>query len=133
MTWVLEKIGSLLDWLVGDRTTVEYTGEVAHRSVTLRPSLADDDVEIGVKITRTVYETRYKRWWLPSTVHSVYHVLAFAPDEIREQLDKRLFEPMVYPQLCNGLLQRTRYPHMYALHAFLERMSPYYPTIKCEL
>lgn len=133
MSWLLEKIGSLLDWSAGERTTREYTGHAAHRSVTLRPSLADDDVEIGVTITRTIYETHYKRWWVPSSVRSVYRVVAFAPDEIREQLDPRLFEPVVYPLLCNFLLKRTRYPHMYALHAFLERMSPFYPTIKCEL
>ncbi len=133
MNWLLEKVGSLVDWLVGERTTVEYTGTAAHRTVTLRPSLADDDVQIGVTITRTIFETHYRRWWLASSSKSVYRVVAFAPEEIRDKLDPRLFEPVVYPLLCNALLKRTRYPHLYALHAFLERMSPFYPSIKCEL
>ncbi len=133
MDWLLEKLGEMVDWFVGDRTTVEYTGKVAHRQVTLRPSLADADVEIGVTVTQITYSTRYRRWWMLPTSHSVYRVLAFAPDEIRAQLDKRLFEPCVYPLLCNSLLRHTQYPHLYALHAFLERMGPPYPTIKCEL
>lgn len=133
MEWLLEKLGALFDRIVGDRTTFEHLGPAAHRQVTLRPSFAGADVQIGVRITQTIYTTRYKRWWIPSTVHPVYHVLAFAPDEVREKLDQRLFEPMVYPLLCNQLLMHTRYPHLYALHAFLERMSPFYQTIKCEL
>lgn len=133
MNWFLEKIGGLVDWVIGERTTVEYTGTAAHRKVTLRPSLASDTVQIGVTITRTIFETHYERWWLASSSKSVYRVVAFAPEEIRDKLDPRLFEPVVYPLLCNTLLKRTRYPHLYALHAFLERMSPFYLSIKCEL
>lgn len=133
MEWLLEKLGVLVDRLLGERKTVEYFGKVAHRSVTLRPSLADVDVEIGVTISHITYTTHYDRWWMPTTVHSVYRVLAFAPEDIRVTLDHRLFQPVVYPLLCNSLLKRSRYPHMYALHAFLERMGPFYSTIKCEL
>lgn len=133
MDWLLEKIGELMDWIVGDRTTVEYLGQVAHRQLTLRPSLADADVEIGVTVTQITYATHYRRWWLLPTTHTVYRVLAFAPDDIRVTLDQRLFEPVVYPLLCNSLLRDTQHPHTYALHAFLDRMGPFYPTIKCEL
>lgn len=133
MEWLLEKLGVLVDKLLGDRTTVEYNGPVAHRQVTLRPSLADEDVEIGVTISQITYATHYQRWWVPTAVHSVYRVLAFAPEGVRATLDQKLFEPMVYPLLCNSLLKRSQFPHMYALHAFLDRMGPFYPTIKCEL
>ena len=133
MVWFLEKLGVLVDKILGERTTVEYDGPVAHRQLTLRPSLAEADVEIGVKISQYTYATKYKRWWIPNTKQSVFRVLAFAPDEVRETLDQRLFVPMFYPLLCNSLLKRSKYPHMYALHAFLDRMGPYYPTIKCEL
>lgn len=131
--WIISKLGGLIDFLVGSRTTLEYKGEAAYRSVTLRPSLAEDDVEIGVTITQTIYQTNYQRWWSRKRTHSIYQVVAFAPPDVREKLDPLLFEPVTYPMLCNPLLKHTRYPHLYALHAFLERMSPFYPTIKCEL
>ncbi len=133
MDWLKQKIGEFWDWMAGERKTVEYTGKIADRVVTLRPSLANHDVEIGVKITQIVYATTYPRWWRRTTHHSVYQVLAFAPDEIRTQLDPRLFIPQVYPLLCNPLLRRTKVPHLYALHAFLDRMGPFYPTIKLDL
>lgn len=133
MKWLMEKLGVLMNKIVGDRITVEITGPMSERQLTLRPSLADEDVEIGVKITQYLYRTNYSRWWMPHTVDSVYRVVAFAPEETRAKLDQRLFEPLVYPLLCNPLLRNTKYPHMYALHAFLDRFGPFYPTIKCEL
>jgi hypothetical protein len=133
MDWLLEKLGVLMDWIVGDRTTVEYTGEIANRQLTLRPPLADENVQIGVTITQITFKTHYQRWWLRPTVHSIYRVLAFAPDDIRVQLDQRLFQPQIYPLLCNSFLRHSRRPHLYALHAFLDRMGPFYPTIKCEI
>lgn len=133
MEWLLEMLGRLVDRILGERTTVEYNGPVAHRQVTLRPSLAEADVAIGVKISQYTYVTKYDRWWVPNSKQSVFRVLAFAPESIRETLDPRLFKPMFYPLLCNSLLKRSKYPHMYALHAFLDRMGPFYPTIKIEL
>lgn len=133
MEWLLEKLGTVLDWIVGDRTTVEFTGRVAHKHVTVRPSLADADVKIGVTITQLTFETHYERWWLKSSVRSVYHVLAFAPEDIRHQLDPRLFQAQCFPLLCNSFLKHTQQPHLYAFHAFVDRMGPFYPTIKCEV
>lgn len=133
MKWLLEKIGELMDKIAGERRTVEHDGPVAWRHLIVRPDLAASDVEIGVKISKITYTTHYERRWLPSTTHSVYRVLAFAPDEIRQTLDPRLFEPQVYPLLCNTLLKHSKYPHLYALHAFVERLGPLNPTIKCAL
>ncbi|QVD49104.1 hypothetical protein LUCX_34 [Xanthomonas phage vB_XciM_LucasX] len=128
-----EQLGVFWDWLLGDRSTVEYQGKVAHSKVVLRPSLVDDDVEIGVEISQITYETRFKHWWTPNTVQTVYRVVAFAPEAIRAQLQPQLFEPVVYPLLCNTLLRGSQYPHTYALHAFLDRLKPSYQTITCEL
>lgn len=133
MIGFIEILGEFFDWVIGDRETRHHTGEKTWQQITLRPSLADEAVAIGVTVTQITYETRYKRWWLPTTTHSVYHVLAFAPASVREGLNPQLFEPQIYPMLCNGLLKHTRYPHVYALHAFLDRMGPFYPTIKCEM
>jgi hypothetical protein len=133
MASFIEKLGVLIDWIVGDRTTVEYTGQVANRHLTLRPTLADEDVEIGVTITQITFVTHYQRWWLRDSDHSIYRVTAFAPDDIRAQLDQRLFEPLTYPLLCTSLLRHSKRPHLYALHAYLDRMGPFYPTIKCEI
>ena len=133
MGWLKEKFWDLIDHIDGDRVTVEIEGPMSQRQLTLRPSLAASDVEIGVRITQYSYKTTYKRWWKRSTVHSVYRVIAFAPEEIRARLDPRLFEPLVYPLLCNRLLNSSKFPHLYALHAFLHRISPFYPNLKIEL
>lgn len=133
MEWLLEKLGLLVDTIMGERKTVEHAGYVTHRQLIVRPDMAAEDVEIGVKISKITYMTIYERPWIPNTVHSVYHVLAFAPDDIRATLDHRLFEPQVYPLLCNTLLKRSKYPHLYALHAFIERLGPINLTIKCAI
>lgn len=136
MDWLKEKIGELWDSVVGDRKTVEFTGKVSDRVLTVSSSPTNRNMQIGVRITQIVYQTTYKRWWLRTTQHSVYHVLAFASDDIKTQLDQRfpqLFVPQVYPLLCNSLLRRSKIPHMYALHAFLDQMGPFYPTLKLEL
>lgn len=133
MKWTMEKLGVLMDRIVGERKTVEIAGPMSQRQLMLRPSLAEPDVEIGVRITQYSYKTSYGRWWMPSIISSVYRVVAFAPADVQEKLDPRLFEPLVYPLLCNSMLRDSKFPHVYALHAFLDRMGPFYPTIKCEL
>lgn len=133
MHWLSEKLGTLLDWIVGDRTTTEHSDCVANRTLTLRPSLAEEGVEIGVTVTRVAYVTHYNRFWLRPTTHYVYRVLAFAPPLVKDKLDARLFQPQTYPLLCSRLLKNTQRPHLYALHAFLDQMGPFYPTLTFEL
>jgi hypothetical protein len=132
MARLLEKLGALFDWIVGNRSTVEFTGAVANRQVTLR-SDTDDKVAIVATITQVTFVTHYQRWWLLPSKETVYRVHLEAPDHIRANLDPRLFEPQTFPRLCNSLLMDTEHPHTYALHAFLDHISPLYPTITCEL
>lgn len=133
MSWLKEKLWDLIDLIDGDRTTVEIEGPMAERQLTLRSSSVAPELGISVKITQYSYKTTYKRWWKRSTVDSVYRVVASAPDEVRARLDPRLFEPLVYPLLCSPLLRESKFPHVYALHAFLDRFSPFYPSLKIEL
>lgn len=133
MEWLSQKVGWLLDMLTGPRTTSVYDGGVKHKTERLRPHFVPNEVEIGVISKRIIYRTRYKRWWVPDSFRCVFEVTAYAPAEFRDKVDPRLFETHYYPSLCNRWVAESQYGHLYAIHAFLDRLTPIKPTTEVPL
>lgn len=117
-------IGVCINSIRGPATTQVYDGDSKDSVEVLRPSEDGEGIDFFVTAREIVYHTRYIRWWIPSTKHSVYEVRGSVSEQHRHLFDPRLFESVTYPILCTPLLRWTRYPHMYAIRAHLYRVSP---------
>ncbi len=122
MRWITEVMGELLDAFLGHSTTQMLTGETRNTSLKLRPTISDPALDLGVESRQVIYETIYHRWWGFRVRRFVYEVVGYAPDEIKDRFDPRLFQKATYPMLCLPWLKWTEYPHVYAIRAFLDRI-----------
>ena len=124
MSKILEVLGELIDALIGPSTTCTYLGAFPHHSETLRSTVNGHQIDVGVTSRRIVYRTHYKRWWMPDHTEVVYEVVGHVPEESKHLVDPRVLQPITYPLLCNPMLKWTRYPHFYAINAYLDRVRP---------
>jgi len=116
--------GTLFETIRGSSVTRIYQGQDQHRIEHLRPSYEMGDVDLYMEAKEVIYETRYRRAWIPNRKRSVYHVKGSVNDKYRDLFDPALFEEVVYPMLCTRWLKGTKYPHHCAIVAFLKRIYP---------
>lgn len=125
-------LGVCVDALQGPSQTAIFEGESKHAVEVLRPSVEDrDGVQLHITAREIIYHTRFTRFWVPDMKRTVYEVTGSVSEQYRDKFDSRLFETVTYPMLCNPLLQWTRYPHMYAIHAYIDRVYPTNHPYRC--
>lgn len=121
---ILEIIGEYYDALKGPSTTSVYPGQSRNEIYRISPNDAEGATfQIGFESRQIVYHTHYRRWWVPDERHSLFEVIGTAPMDVRPHIDPRLLDPVTYPMLCNRLLQWSRYPHVLAILAYLDRVQ----------
>lgn len=118
-------LGGLIDRCVGRRSFHVVVGTKEYISKKIRPDWSLVDLEMEVCSQEYIHTCVYHRWWTITKSRTVYEVVGRAPFELMERLDSRLFIPVTYPQLCNDLLKSTSVAHMYAINAYLDRLSRY--------
>lgn len=119
----LSRVGSWLDWLLGQSHTTITQGPAKTRSLTLRTDQTGDWPRATITCARVVYHTRYKRWWVPSVVQSLYEVSIEVTDDVLTTYGAACFPSVTYPLLCNHLLQWTTYPHVCAIQTYLDDLT----------
>lgn len=124
MRRIFEVIGEVLDSVKGPSSTRMILGVSKFTTHTVRPDVRGEAIDVGIRSRQVVFRTEYRRWWIPNIQRTVYEVVGYAPEEYRDQFNPCLFEPMTYPMLCNRLLKWTEYPHLYAIHAYMDRAIP---------
>lgn len=123
MGWILEVLGELLDSVIGPSTTVQSFSHSDFTDVTLEPTFRGSKVHLTIHSRRVTYRTEFERWYIPNVHRTVYEVVGTALPEHRASFDPKLFEPVVYPMLSLSFLRWTQYPHLYAIHAYLDRAA----------
>lgn len=123
MQFILKILGELLDAIIGPSQTITHLGFVGHATETIDTVWLGRH-QIGIVSKQYVYCTIYKRWFIPNRRRAVYEVTSRVPDEIRDLVDPKLFDTVTYPTLCISLLRWTKYPHLYAIIAYLDRIHP---------
>lgn len=118
-------LGALINVLRGPSRTEIFHGKTHNQIETLRPKWCTDDIDVGISSRQIVYVTKHKRWWVPDAKRVVFEVVCHAPKEMMGEFNPELFIPVTYPLLCTVLLKWTKYPHYYAINAYLDRLSPY--------
>lgn len=123
MKKILARIGTLLNRLKGPRNTTILTDGSISQTYTVRLGDTESPVDIYVQSQRIIYRTTYARWWVPDVVQCVYQVCGYAADDVeyRSSIPAAYFETVHYPSLGGALLKWTDYPHLYAIHAFIDR------------
>ena len=116
--------GRLFEIVKGPSITEIHHGRNKSAVEQLRPNTNDPDVDLLLEAKETIYVTRYKRWWIPDRKRSIYEVQGSVNPAYRHLFDDKLFEPATYPMLCHLSLRGTRYPHLYAMLAYLNRVYP---------
>lgn len=126
MSTFLEHVGGIIDRWGGGNYTLELNLRPETATQSLSSRVTEDGYHLTITSRRKTYVTTYRRRFLLGTrrkIHRVvYEVSCTAPVDIQTQLDPAFFIPVTYPLLCNRLLQWTPYPHILAIHAFLERI-----------
>lgn len=124
MSKILEVLGELLDRVIGPSYTCTYLTNSRHSIEKVRSTVNGPDIDVGVTSRRIVFRTHYERWWMPDVTLVVFEVVGHVPEESKHLLDPRVLQPVTYPLLCNPLLKWTRYPHFYAINAYVDRIRP---------
>ncbi len=120
MPSLYQMLGSLINTLVGPRTTIIEPGRAKNSVVSLEPENLGERVEVKVVSREIVYVTTFKRGW-PTRRRRLYQVTATVPPEYMRGVGPKFLETVTFPRLCNFLLRWTHYPHQYAINAFLIR------------
>lgn len=120
-----EGVGILVDAVKGPNYTYIYEGkDKEHTEQVDLSSVGYVDVKVVSK--QIIYRTRYKRWWIPDSIDTLYEVCGSVPAEMMLELEGKVsplfFQPAIYPLLCSRLLRWTSYPHTYAINAYLDRL-----------
>jgi hypothetical protein len=118
----VSRIGSLLHWIMGPSSTTVKEGPAKTRCVSLPTDSADPWPQATVSCVRSVYRTQYQRWWVPTVNRTLYTVSIDVPPFMLERYGQAPFAPITYPLLCNHLLEWTTYPHICAIHSFLDEL-----------
>lgn len=123
MSTFLEHVGGIIDRWWGSNYTREFNYRPESATQSLQSRVTEDGYHLTITSRRKTYVTTYRRWLFRVHRHRVvYEVVCTAPPEVKEKLDPIFFIPVTFPLLCNRLLQWTPYPHILAIHAFLERI-----------
>jgi hypothetical protein len=118
----ISRLGSWLHWIFGPSTTIVKEGASRTSEYTIRTDEQNPWTHASVKCVRIIYHTNYKRWWMPTIRRNLYVVTGeFAP-ELIEKYGSELFASKTYPMLCNRLLKWTTYPHLCAIHTYLDEL-----------
>lgn len=118
-------LGWLIDRCVGRRSFHVTMGTKECIQQSIQPDWSTVDLEMEICSQEYIHTCTYDRWWPVVKRRAVYEVVGRAPAELMERLDARLFIPVTYPHLCNNLLKSTSAAHMYAINAYLDRLSRY--------
>lgn len=118
----LSRAGAVIDWLLGPAQSRVIQGSTRTRTLVMRSDHQADWPHGTITCSRIVYRTEYSRFWVPHTTHSLYQVETHVPDDVRQSYPVEYFETVTYPLLCNRWLEWTTYPHMCAIHAYLDAL-----------
>lgn len=116
----LSRMGAFLDWLLGPSSTTVAQGPAKTRILSIDTDQGGDWPRATMSCQQLVYRTQYKRWWVPSVKRTLYVVSMAVPQTLLDKYGPDAFAPRTYPLLCNDLLQWTTYPHVHAIHAYLD-------------
>lgn len=115
-------LGVFVDALRGPSRTVIYEGESKNTVEHMR--LDERNFNLSITAREVIYHTQYSRPWIPDSKRTVYEVSGSVNEVYRDFFDARLFQTVTYPMLCTALLKWTRYPHVYAINAHIDRVYP---------
>jgi hypothetical protein len=116
----LSRVGTLIHALLGPSETTVKEGPPKSRRISIRTDASESWPQATVHCVRSVYRTRYKRFWIPNVHRTLYTVSIVVDPEVLERYGEAPFAPVTFPLLCNPLLQWTTYPHLVAIFAFLD-------------
>lgn len=116
------RLGSFIHWALGPSTTTVKEGVSKTSQYTIRTDANNPWTHANVTCQRVIYHTQYARWWMPTIRRNLYVVSCEVAPELIEKFGKDVFEPKTYPMLCNRLLKWTTYPHLCAIHTYLDEL-----------
>ncbi len=120
MNWLAVKFGELMEFLKGPSRTSVYLGEAFDRTVTV--TYDGDNFKFVITSRRVVYRSQFRWWWLPISKKAIFEVVGQLIEGDGTNLDPRLLEKVVFPNLCSERLLSTEYPHVRAIGAYLDRL-----------
>lgn len=121
----VEAFGRLLDWMVGTKRVIphvqdHYAYDIHEISPTLTLGPGD---QVRVISERILFQVRYSRLKFLNHHRMVFRVRGTAQGEIAKKLPQEFFTGMYFPVLSNWFLKWTKYPHLYAIHAFVDAID----------
>lgn len=122
--WGLTHWGKWIETIRGPSVTITHKGRRKSAIEQLRPSQEYGDVDLILEAREVIFKTHYRRAWIPDVKRSVYEVQGSVNERYRHLFDAKLFEQVTYPLLCHPALRGTRYPHLFAMLAYLNRVYP---------
>jgi hypothetical protein len=119
---LIEGIGRLLDRVAGNKRVISHvTGDYGCDIHDIVPSIKlgpGDTVRIHSE--RILFEIRYSRLTFLNHHRVMFKVSGQATGDIAKRLPAEFFEGAYFPNLSNPFLKWTKYPHVYAIHAFVD-------------
>jgi hypothetical protein len=116
------RLGEWLLWLFGPSTTTVKEGVSKTSEYTIRTDEHNPWTHATIKCVRIIYHTQYRRWWMPSIRRNLYIVSSDVAPELIVKYGKEVFRTKAFPMLCNRLLKWTTYPHLIAIHTYLDEL-----------
>lgn len=130
---LLTLLGHLLDFIGGERSTSLVVDDQIDPVVTIRSDSNNNDEHMVVSCRKLMYLTTYERRWIPASKSLVFVVDCRPPSFMRAEFPEELFQTATFPMLSNWFLRDTIVPHMYAIHAYLDRFVRFNPKVTYSL
>lgn len=116
------RFGEWLLWLFGQSTTTVKECDSRTSEYTIRTDDQNPWTHATIKCVRIIYYTQYDHWWMPSLRRNLYIVSSNVAPELVAKYGKDAFRTKSFPMLCNHLLKWTTYPHLCAIHTYLDEL-----------
>jgi len=113
----LKAVGYVLEFLRGPGETSVIEGETLHRRFSV--TYQSDELQYEVECKRVIYETRFKRPLIPPMRRAIFEVQGRT---ISGRVVEKLEKLEIFPDLSSFGLLETKYPHVRAIAAYLDRV-----------
>ena len=118
---LLRFFGAFTEWLKGPSETVAVSGETRHQSASV--SYGRGELLLEITSHRVIYLMRYPRSFWPDVKRAIFEVEGRVLSGDANEVNPKLLERVIFPNLSSRGLLHTEYPHVRAISAYLDRLS----------
>lgn len=129
MNWLADIFKVLMNFIAGPFETRQVQSPIPNEVHRYVPDNLDPDEVAYVESRKIIFRQSFHRWWIPDRDYAIYQVSGYYEGPFSERLSEKFAETITFPSIGWRSFHKTDYPHLFAIHAFLDRIVQVDPRL----